>query len=344
MGAARFMRLGSPSVSFLIGWAALTLGFPTLQAQRYEVEGHVTYWNFQNSRDRSSREPDVHFRLSVDGRRWFVHTTTDSKELYDYVEAAYDESWLYCVRNMMTAVRKNRNETGSAGANVATASIGRGEILHDPFAPTISPIWLAFASGAYFDRTTNGMAEPAIDYSAENFYSTRDPFRQMLRLTRHASFPKLPEEVTYFDDGFEHFRGSLQRRPPPYDAGFTNAIYQVLRWTNVGELALPAMSRLDIFAPKDAVHAPKHPGKTNTVLILQQRYLMSLTASRQNLTTAVFRPTLPGVTAVCDARFYDEVPVLQSYFASKDWLSAEAVTNSPGFKALARATARQAPR
>jgi hypothetical protein len=89
---------------FFTGWSALTLGLTALQAQQFEVEGDVTYWNFLNSRDRSSREPDVHFRLSVDGRKWFIHTTTESKVLRDYVEAAYDENWLYSVTCMKTTV------------------------------------------------------------------------------------------------------------------------------------------------------------------------------------------------------------------------------------------------
>src|SRR5690242_19539582 len=66
---------------------ALTLRPRVACSQQFEVEGTLrSHPDLRNV----GGQPATHFRVSVDGDRWFMRLTGETRHLYDYRDASYD--------------------------------------------------------------------------------------------------------------------------------------------------------------------------------------------------------------------------------------------------------------
>jgi hypothetical protein len=112
----------------------------------------------------------------------------------------------------------------------------------------ISILWLAYASGCYLGSRTNRLVEPVYWFGGRYFFNRR------LELPADwviAQFPpRLPARVVYFDDGF--VRGAdgtgaprIVPYPKPYANGYTNAVYEVVSFLEVGPYKIPTAFRAD---------------------------------------------------------------------------------------------------
>ncbi len=141
-------------------------------------------------------------------------------------------------------VREDREEP----INVA------GAVIQSGVAPTenyymIAPLWLCYASSSYLSSPErNGRAKPVWVVSDRSI-GYREIEYPMLASMEKAQ-PMLPDSVAYFSDGIGRLgkKGSLDlhefRLRSPYENGYTNAVYNVGGWTNVGPYKLPLSAEL----------------------------------------------------------------------------------------------------
>lgn len=111
------------------------------------------------------------------------------------------------------------------------------------------------------------------------------------------------------------------RRKPPFDEGFTNAVFRVTSLTNWGGAQVPWSAELDTFRPA--------PGDQPR-LVRYTRYEIMLTKWSKNPKEVEFKPRLPGLTTISDARVFHLVGS-HTYLAREDWPSLEEVTRAAGF-------------
>jgi hypothetical protein len=86
----------------------------------------------------------------------------------------------------------------------------------------------------------------------EEFFSGR--YRLPAVWTRFAHAPGFLENLTYYCDGLDYPFHGMPKEPmplaPPYDAGYTQAIYHVSETLSEDGLRLPKTFSLSLFAPK----------------------------------------------------------------------------------------------
>ncbi|GIX50055.1 MAG: hypothetical protein KatS3mg132_249 [Limisphaera sp.] len=92
----------------------------------------------------------------------------------------------------------------------------------------------------------------------------------------------------------------LGRYPPPYDTGFTNVIYEVSEWQEVGSLALPAKSRLRVLAPPGASRS----GTDDLATVAVGEVHVTATHGWEG--TVALPPAIKGVAIVYDYRISSE--------------------------------------
>jgi hypothetical protein len=154
--------------------------------------------------------------------------------------------------------------------------------------------------------------------------------------SRRQERPGALASAVYLDDGIAGLRGGVPVKwPAPLDAGFTNAVYQALEYTNVGALSLPTRATLTTFAPQLGDPGPRVVPKFAYEIVAT-----NLTTSL--LHTGSFRPELPGKTFVNDMRFSTPGNDLHvNYYASDErWLTDGEVKQLPEY-AVATAQAGQ---
>ena len=162
-------------------------------------------------------------------------------------------------------------------------------------------IWLAYASGRYFQALTNNLLPPI--WTMEDPRTRAHPFMVRAQFITNGAPPGLPSYIEYVTDGIhrEYHPGKQSLielpLPPPFDGGFTNAVYEVRSWTNVGGMTLPTWFTFTVFSSPLA-------GPPIRRLIVQG----SPSAIRTALPNSDLLPRAPGVVSVADHRFHGSVP------------------------------------
>jgi hypothetical protein len=323
-------------VAYAFFCALCNCGLWVASAQEYEVEGVVSFDHFVAKR----REPEVSFHVAVRGPKWFIRTTRPDKLLADYEEAAYDGTNLYYVCSIKTAVGQRAATGKKTGVNNAIAWIYKGPVLHSDVSHIIAPVWFAYASSRYLAALTNSELEPVIMAPlSTGVYDLAVPFKQHAEITLSASLPNLPMRVVFFEDGFlrDEMLRAPRKRKPPYDKGFTNAVYSAVNFTNVGGYSLPTTATLRIYAPKDDQFAPNGLGTTHHDVMLHSQYQIALTRATPQTSLEEFQPKLLPTSVVTDARFVQQQGLLVPYLSDSNWATVAEITNSKDFKLLAAA-------
>ena len=152
-----------------------------------------------------------------------------------------------------------RRGTGNA-ENVAVGIIGPQEVPHFPFAHQAGAIWLAYASGRYFDAAASSRVQPAatlLVLFGRNVQPNSFALQQAF-WSRRPERPGALASAAYLDDGIAGLRGGVPVKwPAPLDVGFTNAVFQALAYTNVGGLSLPTRATLSTFTPQLGAPGPR---------------------------------------------------------------------------------------
>jgi len=261
----------------------------------------------------SNDQATMLFTLSVENCRWLLrfkrdYQGADGTHAPDYQEVSCDETNVYFLSNIKSEVERLKASHTNVGPNVANGLTYPGQVFHHRLADEVGAIWLAYAATCYFQSQTSSFIEPAMAF--DGFGGTYEPAgHEKLRAewTLTSSKPNLPAQVVYFGDGYKTIRGRRAKLAPPYDRGFTNAIYQVATFTNVSGLTLPLDASLKVFTSRPGAAVAED-------LRVLVEYRVHLTSAGKSVDAVTFQPALPGVTLLDDRR----VGPLQ-YFATNQW-------------------------
>ena len=295
---------------------------------QFSAEGICTLTAFNSA---GTETTDYPFTIAVSNNLWFMRITdVRSNAVAGYFEIGCDGQRTYYVDYQEAWARAAALQRGTGYAeNVAVGIVGPQEVPHFPFAPQAGAIWLAYASGRYFDAATSAQLQPAATLFVlygRNVQPNSFALQQTL-WSRQERRPGVPASAVYFDDGIAGLRGGVAVKwPPPLDAGFTNAVYNTLEFTNVGGLALPTRATLDTFAPQLGAPGPRVVRRCSYEIV-------ATNLTTQFLHAGSFKPELPGKTYMNDMRFstpgYDLH--VNYYVSDGQWLTDAEVKRLPEF-------------
>ena len=340
MGAFTIIRGCVLLVRLLItmSFAATT----TCAAAVFSVEGTCRFTTFTPS---GAEVTECPFTISVSNRIWFLHMADIKTNVQvGYWEISYDGKYTYSLVFQEEWVQIARAHYGTGQyENVAVGIVAPHEVPHFPFQPQSAVIWLAYASGCYFASASSPRLEPAASLGVGPRGVDQTSFlRQKAYWTCSRQPPYLPSSVVYLDDGIIDPKGSggqPLRWPEPLDAGFTNTVYQVLEYTNLGPLELPVRAGMKTFSARFHVTG----GRTTSELALFYEYEVQATNFITHLVqTGAFRPRIPGVTLIDDERFTTSDPNRGLSYRQREnrWLDDSEVRALPEYRvAAARASA-----
>jgi hypothetical protein len=238
----------------------------------------------------------VSFTVTVSNSCYLLRTTPVKGGAVTYHEAGFDGRTLYLVSRLNpTPLRAPPGV--SFTPNVATAWIyNQQQVIYTMFAHEMGPIWLMLASGDYLRGVTNGLVEPPVTLGLfENLDYYPRPFKIPAQWTLQDTFPFLPLRVACKDDGETKTEPPFEnaKREPPFDAGFTNIVYRVTATRKFGDTEVPCSAEL-------YTYRPSLDGKPE--LRPYTRYRVTLNNWSKGIPPTNFRPKLPGLTTISDAR------------------------------------------
>ena len=176
---------------------------PSTAAYKYEADGTF---------DREShfllgdvkKWDQVSFKIYVRDNQWFIHATQSNSQI-NYWEVGFDGKTMYHSGVLDEKAVANVNPKPDLwGGSISFDSV--------PFfgpEPHIPIIWLALASSHYLDEAKDHLLPPP--YSIELVRA-----RLPASVTRMDDLPRLPQTITFFDDGFDRSEGVPKKRHPPY--------------------------------------------------------------------------------------------------------------------------------
>jgi hypothetical protein len=301
-------------------WALSLCSAVAGMSANFGVQGTITF-----SQPRRPEQADrvAAFSLRVGGDKWFIRLDPRTEQGFDYVEAGSDGSTVYCVTHMETSANREmaRRPELKATLSTSTAWVCRGQILHVPTIDCVNPAWLAYASGAYFRSRTNHMTEPVILHNVGGVdYDNTSDFLQQTEWSLNDAFPFSPRRVVYLSDGLIRVRGkTLGARPPPYDAGYTNAVFEVVAFTNAAGVSIPLVATLTVYSPGDGQLEVNHEYVIRTIGV-------DVAASEGR-----YLPELPARCVVSDARAQDEVGVVVYKSSGRGWPTLQRLKSSAAY-------------
>lgn len=306
--------------------AALLIGFSVarVEAYEYEVEGTLQV-NRPFVKGVSSKAPHS-FKVYVRDCQWLIHLSTEG-EMSKYLEAAFDGQTMYksglLDEEIIRKLRPIGTDTNSISAQAPPkldmwgGSVSSEMVPAFGHNPEIPVIWLALASSCYLRTADDRLIPP---YSAD---IVRIPLHA--NLIRSSGYMGLPERIVFMDGGFDSRFGQLKRRSPPYDEGFTNAIYSVEGVVAIGSKSLPGTFHLSTFRPA--------PSKGNKAIELDSRYDGTVVRATPACSLTSFAPRILSEGRVADARFASASNAVNRSFTYRTsrWLNKAEVEMLPGF-------------
>ena len=293
----------------IVSWAILVFIFSAACADAYEYEADgmlegETHFALGNV----VKEEPVSFKVYVRDCQWLIHITQQNAHT-KYLEIGFDGNTMYYSSMLDEKVIANINPKPPLWAG----GLSSDAVPFNGSEPNIPVIWLALASSCYLNDAKDHLIPP---------YST-DAVRGSLPalVFRVSDLPKLPQTITFLDDGFDRRFGAPRQRPPPFDKGFTNAIYTVNAFTNIGGYSLPRQFTLEVFLP------------ASTGIALFAKYNGIVNNARPECSLTNFIPETGGVGFVNDFRFISVDATRKTGFDyhTDRWLSMNEVEALPRF-------------
>jgi hypothetical protein len=278
------------SWAILIGWLSVTRA----DAFEYEADGML--------------EEPVSFKVYVRDCQWLIHITQQNAHT-KYLEIGFDGKTMYYSSMLDEKVIANINPKPP----LWTGGLSSDAVPFNGSEPNIPIIWLALASSCYLNDAKDHLIPP---YSTQLVRARLPAF-----VFRMSDLPKLPQAITFLDDGFSRKFGAPRQRPPPFDKGFTNAIYTVNSFTNVGSYSLPREFNLKVFLPVSS----------NIKIFAEYNGIVDNVRPECALTN--FIPEIGGMGFVNDQRFLsvDDTHRMPFLYRTNRWLGINEVKILPGF-------------
>jgi hypothetical protein len=298
-----------------------SFAFQDVQAFEYKASGWIRAKQCVGGESAQQPFPS-YFDVYVNGRNWLIRTTSkDSSDPILYREFSSDGKYMY-------SFGRAKND-GNMPDQWGGAVLSTGVPFSAPI-PMVPVIWLGLSDASYIDHHSHFMIPP---YSIETL---RIPFE--ISVTRRNNGSGLPEYMVFKADGYYRQKGRLdQKWPPPYDTGFTNAIYSGLDFTNVGGVEVPKRFKLQVLRPSESLNDGNNQTKDAGLkpLALEWLYEGFVTNISAECTVTNFVPEIPfnSEGGIRDFRFAPSTAIVPQDFRYKSsrWLSMGEVRRLPGF-------------
>lgn len=289
-------------------------------AQELYLEGH-----FQKRicfEGKTNDEPTVHFSAKLKANNWQIQYST-WREDYDYAEGQYHGTNVTLVVFIGSGVNAQIKKGVAMAPNLALGTIYRGEVPNLEDADDLGVIWLAYISGSYFKKQTNNFVEPMFyqDPNSAMRFGPPNHFKTEALWSLASTEIPFVNNLVYLSDGKAmSVNGEYQKRPAPYDKGFTNAYYQVESFQNIDGLSVPARSNLKIFRTMS-------DADSNSDLDLLFEYHISLEKAGRHVPEMPTEQWLP-ITAVRDFRIKTDSPdKFACYYATNSFPTDQEALN-----------------
>jgi len=162
-------------------------------------------------------------------------------------------------------------------------------------------IWFAYASSKFFQSVSNGLILPIWD--PEDPKTRRQPFEMQTVFELSRLPPGLPSVVTFLNDAFYRSYNPATRSldviplQPPFDKGFTKAVYRVTAVTNTPLNEIPASFVFTVYATPIG----------NGAELFERIVLRGITTQcRDGAPEGQSRPLFEGLASVADFRFHGD--------------------------------------
>jgi hypothetical protein len=297
------------------------------RGQQYQVSGQLltTYYDTQG---KQIRQGSSKFEARVDNRNWEI-TVIPSDGGGDFDRISFDGTNMYVLHDLEKSITKSQKSGASVAPNLATGKVVEKEVPHDSFSDGVGQVWLAYASGGYFEKVKDN------DLLEIPFFETKGlPVTVEQTVKRQAIWkmgeqrPKLPHGVSYLAE----------------DGKSTNAEFSVSGFKKIDGFELPNNATFDIFYDPTSIGQPSKQ-------ILRIRHIVSAEQFSKLADNLLFPPAVPVVTAVFDLRFNNNVDRIPTviYLTDQHFLTKVEVGNLPKDKktilhgSLAGSTFKHAP-
>ena len=271
----------------------------------FKAAGRITCEVF--SQDALERSWVRDFKFAVDGCHWTVESFNTEESFYAL--KSYEDGIIHNVGRVPASTNTAMNKY---------ASVVENEDVPRDDTSGISFVWLAYCSACYLNSVADNKFKPI--WLLEDLTLRNEGFTMQGFLKREDG--GLPREMTYFHDGLIYARmkgtGRITlRAPPPFQDGFTNAIYRALETTNVGAFKIPLKFEFLRFGV---------PGGSAATLSVRCKITGELKSTVANAVASDFAPKLEGRTYVQDTRFRKSdvpIPVLKYNTTNVQFLKSD---------------------
>jgi hypothetical protein len=224
-------------------------------AQTYEVRGTQSAIIYREGRPIAS--PSNEFQVRVDGCKVVIRTTALSPdtEYSEYGTQGEDSFFLTKFPGGERATLKTLQDGKIVEQQFKQPVEPRNDanlqlkptLIPTPMADLVTPVWLAYGSRCYLSQRESSSIEAVFYQNANSPRTLQIP---------HWHWPKTPAEWTF--DGNKpglvrtltvYFDGKALGFPEPFARNITNFVYQVMQWTNVGDLTIPIAFQITRYVP-----------------------------------------------------------------------------------------------
>lgn len=205
----------------------------SLLAEGFTVSGTIEFRAFRNKQTvyLENRE----FSLIYDAHTGCWKIRTSKAGSIDYAEKSFDGSYIYGLNSQFL----------QTNGTISRANVGKIEefAVPEPDGSRINTLWVGYASAGYFKSLTNKMVYPP--------WLLDDPTARLGGFAVEANWALnkdavgLPAVVIYKSDGIFHGMNERNGKPitfrerPPFDNGYTQAVFKVTESKNLGTCAVP---------------------------------------------------------------------------------------------------------
>lgn len=270
--------------------------------------------------------------LDIGGKQFIYHDGTNLYQLHLYGDQKESNTKYNVIRAQLRAKSGMTNLVATNKVFDSSAVFSPEKVpLYD--SRGIAPLWLALCSTEYLNSESRKRIQPVFEmgstrsarYPIEGFIGYLDAKKQ------------LPKMIVFWNEGYNYdtdrppSQGNLvlRRETPPYNKGYTNAIYHVLETTNSGPLILPQHFTLTRFMPK------KGASKSSEI-IKGWKYEAFVEQVEAISGTPRLEPSSPITrTYVIDQRIKTQFPTIPDarYVATNgQWLPQGSLPNIPAIK------------
>lgn len=296
----------------------------------FRAQGTITRSDIRM--DGQQLKSSANFIVARDGCEWSIKTwISSSTNGIKYNELGCDGTNIHAVivldtnisgtvgSESVAAPLKGREPARSAAFNTANAVVMKGQFpiptQVDVFA---TPVWLALASGCYFESITNSKVHPPYPMGP---LVDANKYRVNANWSWLAGAERIPEKIVYFAEGKVFGPQKEKVLSPPYNNGYTGAIYEVTAKSLLpGGSQFPLEFRFTRFAPKA-------DGTNASDLRVTEYFTGRIENFEPDKTSSQFVPNLPEMAIVRDKSTVTTNGGYVYVSSNGSWMGASEISN-----------------